>query len=161
VTNVSRSRLSDAQVIDVYRRRWGIELYFRHLKHTFQRRKLRSTSADNALVELQWSLLGLWGMALFAQVEQTKHGIDPLQQSVAGVLRAFRRMLRDYLHPVERDRSLRDLLRRALRDGYQRKNKTSRDYPRKKQADPPAGPPEIKTATAIQIRQARELRTAA
>lgn len=161
VTNVSCSRLSDAQVIDVYRRRWGIELYFRHLKQTFQRRKLRSTSADNALVELQWSLLGLWSMALYAQVEQVKHGLDPRQQSVAGVLRAFRRILRDYLHPLQHDRSLRVLLRRAVRDNYVRKNKTSRNYPRKKQADPPAGPPQITTATAAQIRHARELRTAA
>jgi hypothetical protein len=161
VTNVFRNRLSDAQVVDVYRRRWGIELYFRHLKQTFQRRKLRSTSADNALVELEWSLLGLWGMALYAQAELVAQGIDPQQQSVAGVLRVFRRMLRDYLHPVERHRSLRALLRRALRDRYVRKNKASRDYPRKKQPDPPAGPPEIKLANATQVRRARELRTAA
>lgn len=161
VTNVSRNRLCDAQVIEVYRRRWGVELYFRHLKETFQRRKLRSTSADNARVELEWSLLGLWCMTLYAQVELTKHGIDPQQISVAGVLRSFRRMLRDYLHPVERDRSLSALLRRALRDKYSRQNKTSRDYPRKKHPDPPAGPPEILTATASQIRRARELRTAA
>ena len=140
---------------------WHTELYFRHLKQTFQRRKLRSESADNALVELEWSLLGLWGMALYAQAELAAHGIDPQQQSVAGVLRAFRRLLRDYLHPVERDRSLRALLRRAVRDRYVRKNKASRNYPRKKQADPPAGPPEIKIATAAQIRHAREIRTAA
>lgn len=161
VTNVAPLRLSDHQVIELYRRRWGIELYFRHLKQTFQRRKLRSTSAANALVEMQWSLLGLWGMGLYAQAEQAKHGLDPLQQSVAGVLRAFRRLLRDYLHPMERNRSLRDLLLSAVRDQYVRKNKASRDYPRKKQAAPPAGPPIILDATASQIRQARDLKTAA
>ena len=51
-------RLSDQQVLDIYRRRWGIELCFRHLKQTFQRRKLRSTSADNARVELEWPSTG-------------------------------------------------------------------------------------------------------
>jgi hypothetical protein len=69
VTSVPRPQLSDTQVIDIYRRRWGIELYFRHLKQTFQRRKLRSTRAEHARVELDWSLLGLWSMALYAQVE--------------------------------------------------------------------------------------------
>jgi hypothetical protein len=161
VTNVLPQRLTDAQVIDIYRRRWGIELYFRHLKQTFQRRKLRSANADNARVELEWSLVGLWCMALYAQVELSKQGIDPRKLSVAGVLRAFRRMMRDYLHPTERHGSLAALLRRALRDEYPRKNKTSRDYPRKKQPDPPAGPPEIKTATAAQVRHARGLSTAA
>lgn len=161
ITNVSKSRLTAAQVIDVYRRRWGIELFFRHLKQTFQRRKLRSTSAENARVELEWSLVGLWCLALYAQVELAGQGIDPAQLSVAGALRAFRRTLRDYLHPAQRQRSLAMLLRRALRDPYPRKDKTSRDYPRKKRPDPPPGEPEIKTATAAQIRRARELRTAA
>jgi hypothetical protein len=46
-------------------------------------------------------------------------------------------------------------------DNYQRKNKNSRDYPRKKHPDPPAGPPDISKATSVQIRHARELRTAA
>jgi len=161
VTNVSKSRLSDAQVIEVYGRRWGIELFFRHLKQTFQRRKLRSTSADNARVELEWSLVGLWCLALYAQVELVRQGLDPVQLSIAGALRAFRRMLRDYLHPTQRRHSLSALLRQALRDRYVRTNKASRDYPRKKHPDPPPGSPEIKTATAAQVRLARDLRTAA
>lgn len=161
LTNVLPKRLSDAQVIEVYRRRWGIELYFRHLKQTFERRKLRSASADNARVELDWSLAGLWCMTLYAQAELAKRKLDPTKLSVAGVLRAFRRMLRDYLHPVTRHGSLTALLRIALRDEYTRKNKASRNYPRKKQPDPPAGPPDIKTATAAQVRHAREIRNAA
>ena len=113
VTNVPQSRLSDAQVVEVYRRRWGIELFFRHLKQTFQRRKLRSTSAANARVELEWSLVGLWCLALYAQVEMAEQGLDPQELSMAGALRAFRRTLRDYLHPADRKRSLVMLLRRA------------------------------------------------
>lgn len=161
LANVPKSRLGDAQMIEVYRRRWGIELFFRHLKQTFQRRKLRSTSAENARVELEWSLVGLWCLALYAQVELVGQGLDPRQLSMAGALRAFRRTLRDYLHLVERKRPLAMLLRRALRDRYQRKDKTSRDYPRKKQPDPPPGEPRIKTATPAQIRLARKLRNAA
>jgi DDE family transposase len=161
VTNVPQSHLRDPQVIEVYRRRWGIEPFFRHLKQTFQRRKLRSTCADNARVELAWSLVGIWCLALYAQVELVKQGLDPQELSMAGALRAFRRTLRDYLHPAERKRSLAMLLRRAVRDQYPRKDKTSRDYPRKKQPDPPPGEPEIIRATPAQIRRARQLRNAA
>ena len=161
VTNVTASRLTDRQAIDLYQQRWGIEVFFRHLKQTFQRRKLRSTSAENAEIELIWSLLGLWGMALYAQVEMQRQGVDPQRLSVALVLRSFRRIMRDYLHPVRRDCSLAELLARAVRDNYRRKNKASPDYPRKKHPDPPAGPPQIRNATASQIRQARELRSAA
>ena len=161
VTTVSATRLSDSQVGDVYRRRWGIEVYFRHLKQTFQRRKLRSHSAENAQVELEWSLLGLWCMALYAQAEQSKYGLLPQQLSIAGILRAFRRMMRDYRHPIERHQSLSGLLRLAVKDTYQRQNKSSRNYARKKNPDPPAGPPEVLTATRAQIRNAKELRAAA
>lgn len=99
-------RLTDRQVLDFYRRRWGVELFFRHLKQTYQRRKLRSTSADNARVELDWSLLGLWGMALYAQAEIHKHHADPTRLSVACVLKSYRRMMRDHRHPVQRGHTL-------------------------------------------------------
>jgi hypothetical protein len=153
-------RLSDAQVIEVYRRRWGIELFYRHLKQTFQRRKLRSASAENARVEMEWSLLGLWGMGLYAQAELTRAGIAPRRLSVAKMLRAFRRMLRDYRHPAERGTALCSLLRHALIDDYPRTNKTSRDYPRKKQEKPP-GAPQIQLASPAQVALAQELRAEA
>ena len=158
VTSVlSERRLSEQQVIELYRRRWGIELFYRHLKQTFQRRKLRSASADNARVEMEWSLVGLWAMGLYAQVELARDHVPPEKISVAQVLRAFRRMLRDYRHPVEPGESLCSRLRRALIDDYVRGNKTSRHYPRKKQESPP-GPPQIVAATRAQIQLARELR---
>jgi hypothetical protein len=138
VTNVPKSRLTDAQVIEVYRRRWGIELFCRHLKQTFQRRKLRSTSADHARVELDWSLVGLWCLALYAQVELVDHGIDPQQLSLAGALRAFRRTLRDYSHPAEPKRSLAILLRRALRDQYPRQGQDQPKLPAQETAGPAA-----------------------
>jgi hypothetical protein len=158
VTSVlSKSRLSDAQVAQLYARRWGIELFYRSLKQTFGRRKLRSGSADNARVELEWSLMALGAMALYALIEATRHGIEPTGMSLAGVLRAFRRALRDYRHPQRRGESLLLSLRRAVIDSYERGDKSSRDYPRKKQDSPP-GPPQIKRATRTQIMRAQSLR---
>ena len=157
VTSVlSTSRLSDSQLIELYARRWGVEVFYRHLKQTFGRRKLRSTSAENARIEIEWSLTGLWAMALYALVETNKQGIPPRRLSIAQTLRSFRRMLRDYRHPRERGCRLRDLLRNAVVDSYDRKNKTSRDYPRKKQERPP-GAPTIINANKQQIQHAKQI----
>jgi hypothetical protein len=157
VTNIlSKAELTDDQVVELYARRWGIELFYRHLKQTFQRRKLRSGRAENARFEMEWSLTGLWALALYSLIQLRSQGILPQQLSIAQALRAFRRMLRDYVHPVERGRSLRERLRSAVIDGYKRTLKTSRDYPRKKQERPP-GPPRITCATRTQLQRVQLL----
>jgi len=103
VTSVlEERRLSDRQLLEIYRERWGIEVFYRHLKQTFARRKLKSTSAPHARVELEWALIGLWAMALYAEVQLARDEIPATRMSFALVIRAFRRVLRDYLHPVER-----------------------------------------------------------
>ncbi len=157
ITSVrSKSRMSNAQVAQLYRLRWGVEVYYRHLKQTFGRRKLRSMAADNAQIEIEWSLVGLWAMALYARVQANQNGIPPERVSIAQVLRAFRRMLRDYRHPSQRGQYLSDRLRNAVIDSYHRQNKTSRDFPRKKQESPP-GTPQFINASKNQVKHAKLL----
>lgn len=158
VTSVlSEKRLTDRQVIELYARRWGIELFYRSLKQTFQRRKLRSASAANALLEMTWSFAGLCAMGLYTLSQLQPQRLPARRLSVAKTLKAFRRMLRDYMHPTERGSKLSDRLQTAVIDNYHRKNKTSRDYPRKKQEAPP-GPPRILMASQTQIQRAQALR---
>lgn len=148
-------RLSDRQVAEIYRRRWGIELFFRHFKQTFHRSKLRSRKADHAECELQWSLLGLWTMLLAAQ-KQRPGAIDcAARLSVGRVLRAFRRAIADSIGP---DRSLSDMLARAVIDSYSRRDKRSRGYPRKKY-EPSAKQPRITNATQQQRKLAQQSTT--
>lgn len=151
----SKSRMSDTQVAKLYRRRWGVEVFYRHLKQTFGRRKLRSTCTNNVQVEIEWSLGGLWAMALYALAEANQCGTPPDRLSIAQVLRAFRRMLRDYRHPSRRGQSLPDRLRGAVIDPYKRQNKTSRNYPRKKKESPPAMP-HLTNASKQQVAQAKQ-----
>jgi hypothetical protein len=161
VTSIlSTTRLNDRQVIELYGRRWGIEVFYRSLKQTFQRRKLRSMSAEPARIELEWSLVGLWAMSFYALVQIQRAGHPPRRLSCAKLLRAFRRMLRDYQHPVERGATLHDRLCLAIIDTYRRQNKTNRDYPRKKQ-ETPAGKPRIVVATSKQKGMAKEFQLAA
>ena len=157
VTSVcSKSRLSDEQLVDIYRSRWGIEVFYRHFKQTFNRRKLRSDSPDNASLELEWSLLGLWAMALYTLIEAYRVGTPAKKVSTAKMLRAFRRTMRDYLHPFEPEKSLCRQLRKCIIDSYKRKNKTSRNYPRKKKETPP-GSPVVNLASALQVDSAKAI----
>src|SRR5207302_3609186 len=120
-TMLDRDDCPDQEVIEMYRRRWGIEVYHRSLKQTYQRRKLRSRSAAPAHVELEWSLVGLWAMSLYALVQIRRDRQRPNRLSCAKLLEAFRRMLRDYFHPVQPAATLCELLRAAVIDPYQRK----------------------------------------
>jgi hypothetical protein len=158
VTSVmSRQRLSDAQVAAVYARRWGIEVYYRHCKQTFDRRKLRSQNPDNAMVELHWSLLGMWAMGLHSHARLVGRGVPPERISFAGVWRAYRRPMREYKGPPDPGERMRQLIDRAIIDPYPRKNKTSRDYPRKKQ-EQATGPPIVRKATRAQVEQATQVK---
>jgi hypothetical protein len=158
VTSVlDAKQLSDKQVAEIYRLRWGIEVYYRHFKQTFERRKLRSKSADNAQVEAEWSLLGLWAMGLHAQSVLAQEGIPSRRVSVAGVLRAYRRAMREYKSRPDPGESLTELVRRAVIDTYNRSSKTSREYPRKKQ-EAAIGPPKVFQATEKQIFLAKQIK---
>lgn len=154
VTSLSSKTHSDRRILELYSRRWGIELFYRNFKQTFGKRKLRSHASDNTVVELAWSLLAIWAMNLYALVQLAPDSIDPRRLSAAKVLQSFRRTLRDYLHPLERGNTLRDLLHAAVIDEYVRKQKASRDYPRKR-TDKPPGKPQIVNANEKQIAQAK------
>ena len=150
-------QLSDKQVAQIYRLRWGIEVFYRHFKQTFERRKLRSKSAENAQVEAEWSLLGLWAMGLHAQSVLAPERIPTRRISVAGVLRAYRRPMREYKSRPDPGESLTELLRRAVIDNYKRGSKASRDYPRKKH-EASIGPPKVFPATEKQIFLAKRIK---
>jgi hypothetical protein len=109
------------------------------------------------MVELHWSLLGMWAMGLYAHSRLVSRGVPPERISFANVWRAFRRPIREYKSCADRGERLTELLDRAIIDAYQRKNKTSRDYPRKKQ-EQATGPPVILKATQTQVQQAQEVK---
>lgn len=158
ITSVTNTRrLNEKQIASLYRARWGVEVFYRHLKQTFGRHKLRSHCARNAEVELQWSLVGIWSIGLYASHQLRTQAIPLTRLSFAQSLKAFRRIARDHLHPQQPRQRLDDLLRQALLDTYPRKDKSSRDYPRKK-TEHPARKPLIQTATPNQISRAHYIK---
>jgi hypothetical protein len=150
VTNVLNPEdLSDADVVAIYKSRWGIELFYRGLKQTFARRRLLGRCPDSALAEVNLSLLSLWlvhlsGLEASPAIKAETPRVPSL--STIGLLDAFRDAI---AHPNERpfaDAALPSQLQAAHIDSYHRKlPKHSRCYPRKHQPDS-CGSPVIRPA---------------
>jgi hypothetical protein len=162
LTNVLDAKeLSDEEAIRLYQLRWGVELQFRTVKQTFGRRKLRSRTAERALVELDWSLLGLWMIQLFAVKEQIAVGEVPEHCSVSLAIHVIRAT---FQRPSEvPDEALTIQLRTARKDSYQRRSSKEARYKPGFKDKPAAGKPKLVTATRNQKAQAAEyqLKTAA
>ena len=120
---------------------------------------MRSQNPDNALVELHWSLLGMWAMGLHSHSRLVGQGISPQRISFAGVWRAYRRPMREYRNVPDAGERLRQLIDRALIDPYKRRNKTSRDFPLKKQ-EQSAGSPILRKANRAQVQLAMQVKHA-
>lgn len=124
ITNLKHSELSNRELSDLYRRRWGIEVYYRILKCVYGRSKLRSGNADNAMVELEWSLVGLWAAGTMALCQT---GIDPPKLSMAGVIRSLQTTITHYRVSPDADEDLVTSLAKSVIDHYQRKSKALRN----------------------------------
>src|SRR5208337_3294471 len=64
LTSVSGAEMGVAEAVELYRRRWGIEVLYRGLKQTLGRRKMLSDAPENAQVELDWTMAGYWMLCL-------------------------------------------------------------------------------------------------
>lgn len=149
VTTVLTPRaLSDQAAGELYRQRWGIEVQFRSFKQTFGRGKLRSHNPDRALVEMQWSLLGLCVIQLWAIVEQQRAGLKPKQLSVVQAIRAVRQCLEELAKPPTSECGYCRLLQQATLDEYPRRCKKDARYKPNYRSQPSAGKPILKFATS-------------
>lgn len=148
VTNIlSERELSLSQASQLYRLRWGVELQFRTLKQTFGRGTLRSRTAAAALVELEWSLFGLWMVQLFAVKEQIAIDSTPDRCSVGIAIAVIRHAMRAWNQGASSAGQLTCELRRAVKDSYRRKSSKQARYRPDSKDKPSAGPPIIMKAT--------------
>jgi Transposase DDE domain len=145
VTNVlNKNALTDAMAVRLYRLRWGIELQFRTVKQTFGRRKLRSRTPERAYVELDWALLGLWLIQLFAVKEQVEIGEIPDQCSAALAIQVVRETFRRWRERP--DEPFASRLQGATKDNYRRRGLKKARYCPNYKDKPSAGSPVIQTA---------------
>ena len=166
ITNVlDRKRLSEARALKFYRLRWGVEVGFRTLKQTLNRRKMRCAAPRQARMELNWTMVGLTLLGLMSVTGIKRRRVDPLEWSPAAALRVIRLWRRKPCVSPRDAASAKDqllgLLARCVKDRYKRKHgKNSYNWPHKKNPSPP-GAPTLTTASKAVKAQAAQLRAAA
>jgi len=147
---VDKHQLSDNQALEIYRRRWGVEVFIRGFKQTYGRGKLRSHAPQQVELELDWSLVGLWTVELLAIRELLACGRQPQDLSTAQALDALRTTLCHAAHGL--DHGLFSRLAAIRNDGYTRRQKSIRVWPRKKgRYKPPQGTPHLREATLLEV----------
>lgn len=158
VTNVLEEEdvLSDEDAKDLYRSRWGIEVYFRHLKQTFDFKTINSRTPPTAFNEQRWRCLSFWTLQRIFVTHQMAQGRSPRRFSPAKA----RREIREVLQLMQLGQRGPSLAKRSISsqiDTYQRKGpKTTRAWARKKTDQPPK-PPKTRPATEKEIQKAKQL----
>ena len=123
MTNVlDPRRLSRKAAGTIYRKRWGVELFYRTLKRTLGCAKLRSKSARRAKIELEWTLVALAIATMLGMDAATKRRRDPRRLSPAQLLRVLREAMRwDGKSSSQSRTALERALANSLKDTYQRR----------------------------------------
>jgi hypothetical protein len=147
------TRLSRTMATELYRARWGVEIGYRELKQTLNRRKLSSRSArvganELAAVILAWALLRLQACILM--------GPRLLRLSMAAALALLQRVLESIRHSKPTNWYF-AAMGACLRDDYQRhRSKRARDWPHKKN-EPPPSPPKLRRMTSDDLTRIKQL----
>lgn len=162
LTNVLDTRkLTKKQIVRYYKMRWGIEVEYRGLKQTIDKRKLRCRNSDRLLAELDWSLRGMAIAELIAlrqqiQAKETKHrNYDPKDRSLANTLRELRRCMRNLDKVVEPSNSLLTKLAQAIVQRYNNHTDKRARYRRNNPDIKPLGDPSVRKLTAIERKKLR------
>lgn len=151
-------KLTVQQMVHLYKMRWGVEVEFRGLKQTLSRAKLRCHNDKRALLELDWSLVGLLVAQLWALKEQLEKHVnkprskasgmeyDPKKRSLAGTMRALRQSLDDVGRVAQPgpSPSVSERLGKAMTDDYVRTRPKSARYRPPNPDKKPLGDPKIR-----------------
>ena len=158
LTNVLAStRLSRKTAAELYRRRWGVEVFYRSLKQTMEKTRLRSDAPGQVRLEVAWTVLGLWVLALLNVRMLIARRRPPGGASCAATLSLLRAAMRQPRGTRLTPLTLLWQLGEAEQDGYRRRRpKAARAHPRKKRHHH-LGAPKIRTATATEIARARAI----
>lgn len=144
LTNVlATTQLSARRAGELYAARWGVEVNFRSLKQTLERRRLLARTPASGALELAGNLVAL-GLLLAHAAWRLRQAAE--RASVAAWLRLLRQAVAALVYQ-RRSPWFWRCAGRALRDDYRRRrSKRARDWPHKKH-DPPAGAPQLRRLT--------------
>jgi hypothetical protein len=159
LTNVlDPCRLSRRTAGEIYRRRWGVELFYRTLKRTLGYSRLRSRSGRRGRLELEWGMVAATIMAMLGVHALRRRRLDPRRLSPSALLRALRGAL--LRGAAEAPGALDRAVAGAVRDAYRRhRPKRSRSRPVTRNTPSPLRlkPPRVRAATPAERQLAHQL----
>jgi hypothetical protein len=151
---LDHKKLSRKQIIRYYKMRWGLEVEYRGLKQTIDKRNLRCRNSDRVYVELDWSIFAMASAELIALREQIPgasaghtngcQGYDTRDRSLASTLRALRTCMRNLNKHVDPGRDLLSRLSEALVQKYNNHTDKRARYRPKNTDKKPLGEPTIR-----------------
>ena len=157
VTNILDTEiLPDSVIVDIYRKRWGLEIHYRNFKQTWHFAALNSRTAGTAISEQWWRFISMWTLHHIAAHHLVVQKMDPLDVSGA----ALRRIIRALLNDAEAGRKsslFQDSISKQRRDRAPRKKpKCRRPWPRKSAHKEPK-PPKLRQASTTEVQRAIQL----
>lgn len=148
--------LSDDDARSIYKSRWGIEVYFRHLKQTMGFARTRSRTPETVMNEHCWRIISFGTLHRMAVSSQLAAGQQPHAFSAAKARREIREVLQ-LMQLQQYGEPLRKRWLKATVDSYTRTGpKATRKWPRKKNDKPPR-PPRIRNAKKTEVQKAKQL----
>ena len=151
---LDHKKLSRKQIIRYYKMRWGLEVEYRGLKQTIDKRNLRCRNSDRVYVELDWSLFAMASAELIALREQIPgasdghthggQGYDTRDRSLASTLRALRTCMRNLNKYADPGRDLLSRLSEALVQKHNNHTDKRARYRPKNPDKKPLGEPTIR-----------------
>ena len=151
---LDRKKLSHKKIIKYYKMRWGIEVEYRGLKQTIDKRNLRCRNSDRVYVELDWSIRAMACAELAALREQIpyenegqtqpKQDYDTKHRSLANTMRVLRKCMRNLHTYADLSSDLLSQLSEALVKKYHNRTDKKARYRPKNPDKKPLGEPTIR-----------------
>ena len=137
--------------------RWGVEVEYRGLKQTIDKRNLRCRNSNRIYVELDWSIRAMAFAELIALREQiprenkqqavSEFVYDTKDRSLANTMRALRRCMRNLNKYADPSSDLLSQLSSALVQKYNNRTDKRARYRPKNPDKKPLGEPKIRKLT--------------
>jgi len=147
-------KLPKKKIIRYYKMRWGVEVEYRGLKQTIDKRNLRCRNSDRVYVELDWSIRAMAFAELIALREQIPHDnkkqtqakptYDTKDRSLANAMRALRKCMRNLNKYADPSSDLFSQLSSALVQKYNNRTDKRARYRPKNPDKKPLGEPKIR-----------------
>ncbi len=147
---LERQKLPKKKIVRYYKMRWGIEVEYRGLKQTIDKRNLRCRNSDRVYVELDWSIRAMAFAELLALREQIPNNhrghaqskdYEPKALSLANTMHALWECLRNLTKYAQPTNDLHAQLARAVVQQYKnRTDKRARYRPKNPDKKPLGGP---------------------